>query len=278
MDYTPWRSGRFTIGVGLRAPTTPHIFLGGDGLARLLENKAQVRRERLAKYYPPHHDLSSEELAHATNYLRGQILAAGLPIKTHIDGPGFRDDLDQLACSVAEDIALWKRDDEKDWLAALHLCAPNHWSPEEKIGKSFLPVHAPVPKIAPVAQIALKLFDQILERGLQERLAWGVATDDRPNHHPAPPVGVAPSEWQGRSFDEASPRLFARVERQTVSPVPHTRLIVFTIRTYFVDVRTLSREDRDLMSLALDSMDEEILRYKGLFHDRPLIQRWLKSF
>ncbi|MEH2315065.1 MAG: heme-dependent oxidative N-demethylase subunit alpha family protein [Nostoc sp.] len=30
----------------------------------------------------------------------------------------------------------------KNWLSAVHLCYPNHWSAEEKIGKDFATIHA----------------------------------------------------------------------------------------------------------------------------------------
>lgn len=85
-------------------------------------------------------------------------------------------------------------------------------------------------------------------------------------------------DWQGRSFDPHHPKLFARVERQTIFPVPGHSLLVFTIRTFFVDVATLPSVDKQQISQCLDSMDEDILRYKGLMHDKSLIQDWLQSY
>lgn len=277
--YTPWNSRRFTVGVGLKSIAGQRVFLQDTEWAHYRGNKANVRNENLNKYYPPNVGLSEAELNATTDYLKtlaqreGITEAVLLPSETP-----FRDEFDKFCCSVQEDISIWKKAGDREWLAAIHLAAPNHWAPEDKIGKSFTDSHIPVPKIAPISQIAGKLFQQGLERGLQERLAWGVATDNRLNHHPTPPAGVKIEDWHGRSFDPEHPKLYARVERQTLFPVPDHSLLVFTIRTFFVDVASMSAIDKQQISQCMDSMDEDILRYKGLLHDKGLIQSWLQSY
>ena len=45
---------------------------------------------------------------------------------------------------VCEDIAIVRCSPERgDWSAALHICAPSHWAPEEKLGKGYAATHAP---------------------------------------------------------------------------------------------------------------------------------------
>lgn len=109
-------------------------------------------------------------------------------------------------------------EDNKEWLALIHLSASNHWDAREKIGRSFTQSHQPIPHIDPISKAAPKIYEQIQIRGPMECFAWGVATDDRLNHHPEPPPDISPEEWKGRSFDRSSPNLYARIERQTPFP------------------------------------------------------------
>ena len=90
------------------------------------------------------------------------------------------------------------------------------------------------------------------------------------NHHPE-------ADFKGRSFNPDAPELYARIERQTLIPVSQS-LLIFTIRTYFVDIAKLERLDRELIAQCLRSMDEEILRYKGLVNDRENQLKWMLSF
>lgn len=275
-NYRPWASGRFTVGVGLKPLAGGPIFLCDEQSAHYRRNKAQVRTEDLEKYYPTNASLSASELAATVAHLNRIADREGIAPAQLLSGEvPFRDGFDEFCCRVQEDVSIWKKAGGREWLAAIHLAAPNHWAPADKIGKSFVESHLPVPKIAPIALIAGKLFEQGLVRGPQERLAWGVATDDRLNHHPLPPAGISLEEWHGRSFDVAEPRLFARVERQTLFPVPGHDLLVFTIRTFFVDVATLPVEEKLQLDACLWSMSEDVLRYKGLAADRQAISDWL---
>lgn len=271
MTYRPWAAGKFLITAGLK-PLQGDVFPVTPERDVYLANKASARAEDLAKYYPVPVGLSDDELAAAVALLRTYTM----PVLTD-PAPPFRDALDEFASGVPEDIALWKREEGKEWLAAIHLCAPNHWAAAEKVGRDFPATHAPVPRMAALNKAAPSLFQQILQQGPMERMAWGVATDDRLNHHPDAPVGVDPADWHGRRFDAANPRLWARVERQTLLPVPGHELVVFTIRTEFVDLAQANREDRSLVALCIEGMPSDVLAYKGLARDRDVVVRWLRT-
>ena len=59
--------------------------------------------------------------------------------------PAYASTLDALATQVQEDLTIICRSaDGKNWVSAVHLCYPNHWSAEEKIAKDFATIHAPV--------------------------------------------------------------------------------------------------------------------------------------
>jgi hypothetical protein len=44
---------------------------------------------------------------------------------------------DMLCAQLQEDFAICCTNEHEDWLAAIHLCAPNHWAAGDKIGKPF---------------------------------------------------------------------------------------------------------------------------------------------
>lgn len=268
VDWRPWRSGKFLIAAGLRP-------LQGDVFTPLqneyLANKVKSRKEDLEKYYPALVQVSAAEIQSAL----GMLTSLRGPRELWKGSP--RDDWDAFAMTVNEDLALWKRADGKEWLSIIHLCAPNHWAAKDKIGKDFPSTHGPVPKMTGINKAAPTLFAQILAQGAMERFAWGLATDDRLNHHPLPPPGTSLADWQGRRFNPVKPEMFVRIERQTLLPVPGHDLIVFTIATTFADVGKLPRDDRVLIASCIRSMDVELLRYKGLGQDRDVVLEWLEG-
>jgi hypothetical protein len=141
------------------------------------ESKLRARAERLEKYYPEPSRLPQPLCGAAVKFIaeslardypahfklvvqpQGMTLTSLLTDEEFMLNedrellrarsavePPYRDALDAFATLLQEDIAVWRRDPETDeeWLAAIHLCFPNHWSAEDKIGQPFNVVHAPV--------------------------------------------------------------------------------------------------------------------------------------
>lgn len=193
--------------------------------------------------------------------------------------PPYGDGWDALACQVQEDLALDQvMDDGSDRLVALHICLPNHWAPEEKIARPFAVVHEPVPNFDRLGRQSAAMLRAVLDNGPFVRFAWGLATDTRLNHHPLAPPQIAYGEtWRGRRFNPATPELFMRIERQTTWALSLSRAFIFTIRTYFRDVLTLTPAQRMMLTDAVDSMDIAAQRYKGLLESRADILTFLKN-
>ncbi|MBW4453409.1 MAG: DUF3445 domain-containing protein [Nostoc indistinguendum CM1-VF10] len=192
--------------------------------------------------------------------------------------PAYASTLDALAAQVQEDLTIICRsDDGSNWLGAVHLCYPNHWSAEEKIGKDFATIHAPVAGMEKINRRAGAIAHTMITQKPMVRFAWGLSTDTRLNHHPEPPPGVSVSQWQGRSFDSQHPQLYLRIERQVIWGLPEYEAALFTIRTYFRDCGVVKKDPmlRSKLYAAIQSMTPEALVYKGLVESKSSILEWL---
>lgn len=193
--------------------------------------------------------------------------------------PSYASTLDAIAAQVQEDITVICRcADGRNWLSAVHLCYPNHWSAEEKIGKDFTTIHAPVAGMEKINRRASSIVNTMITQKPMVRFAWGLSTDSRLNHHPEPPADVSINEWQGRQFDRDNPRLFLRIERQVIWGLPEYEAALFTIRTYFRDCTEIKKDTvlRSKLSAAIQSMTPGSVVYKGL-QDRDRILGWLEE-
>jgi dimethylamine monooxygenase subunit A len=166
--------------------------------------------------------------------------------------------------SVCEDIVVVRRSPERgDWNAALHVCAPSHWAPEEKLGQSYAITHAPVPGTERSRAAAGSLVDIMVNRGPFVRFTWGLAFDSRLDCHPR--HGKTP-------FDGKN--LWFRVERQVLLPLPECNAAIFLIRLHLYDARTVPALP---LIAALETMTPEARTYKGLAADWESVLSWLRT-
>lgn len=304
--YSPFLSGRYEVAPGLRPLGTNfgngerdrEVFQFDSSASAFLKEKRDRRAIDFESYYPLSVEVEEKCLAEVAHFiveklcsespmffqlrseqdrrildckLTGEKLVFDASSWGRLITPvHYRDVFDALASQVQEDLAIWRMNPQREWLGAVHLCFPNHWDPKEKVGKSFMSVHAPVAHFDKLASIAPNLVTSMIERGPFVRFAWGVATDNELNHHPSRP---------GRSFNPAEPRLFVRTERQTLQPFATVGASLFTIRTYFDDCSLWQKDDprRDALIRAIEGMSPEALAYKGLSQTRDPILAWLRA-
>ncbi|MDZ8188018.1 MAG: DUF3445 domain-containing protein [Nostoc sp. ChiSLP02] len=218
------------------------------------------------------------QLTKETLYLDAQLQLQKVECSSVV--PAYASTLDALAAQVQEDLTIICRcADGRNWLSAVHLCYPNHWSAEEKIGKDFATIHTPVAGMEKINRRAGAIAHTMIARKPMVRFAWGLSTDSRLNHHPEPPPGVSLTQWQGRNFDLQNPRLYLRIERQVIWGIPECEAALFTIRTYFRDCAVV-KKDLALNSklyAAIESMSPEALTYKGLVESKATILQWLRD-
>lgn len=194
--------------------------------------------------------------------------------------PIYQDLFDALACQIQEDLSIVQLDEAgRDSVSAIHLCFPNHWAAKDKIGKGFVDLHAPVPGMEKMNRGHKQIVHAMLYKGPYVRFAWGVATDKRLNHHPVPPDGIPRAKWLGRHFNKHKPELYLRVERQTLHGFSAEKSVLFTIRSYLVDIKDLQHNKGQIDALlnALSTMQIDSQHYKGVYEERLEIIKWLQS-
>ena len=194
--------------------------------------------------------------------------------------PDYVSALDALASQVPEDLTIVSAHSAgSHWISAIHLCAPNYWAAEDKIGRSFASAHSPVAGMESVNRAQDQMVAAMIYKGPYVRFTWGLVTDNRLNHHPEAPVDANTTTWRGRHFDPALPKLYLRVERQVIWGFQDIGAALFSIRTYLTNCYTLKANSfkRDLLIASVRSMSPDQLRYKGLLLDRNAILDWLTS-
>jgi hypothetical protein len=266
-----------------RAESLTKYYQGGRMNPVLIHRIAEFLTRRAATEHPEHFRLKEDTGAMLECRLSGEILLfepdwtlravqGGEPTVQ----PPYVDAFDALACQLQDDIAVVDFDPKGvDRLLALHLCLPNYWAAEDKIGRDFGEIHAPVPGMTETYRRPERVIRAMSDKGPCVRFAWGLTTDRRLNHHPRPAPGVDPKHWQGRCFDPRHPRLYLRVERQVLWGLGDAAL--FFIRTYITDCNTLKPDERHRLHAAVAGMTEKELRYKGLAGSRDAVLRWLQA-
>lgn len=314
--YFPLWKGQYEVSPGLnplgkdfgQGVSDNQIFQFDNNFSTYRNEKIAARNERLDKYYITH-NLTSDvkntvvrfiaqklclESPHLFNcheddhLLKLECKLTGETLKLNSsfqlqsvqpDAYQYVDNLDAIAMQIQEDLAIIQcASGSQDFITALHLCFPNYWAAEEKIGKGFITTHASVPGMDKINQRASQLVDAMINKGPFVRFAWGLTTDNHLNHHPAVSIAHSQQPGSGRQFDPKHPQLYLRVERQVIYGFPDLDVALFTIRTYFYDVGEIKKTPikRDALISALNSMSPEAQIYKGLTTSLPAIMHWLK--
>lgn len=261
----------------------PDKYLGRDRLPAELETKtAFFIFSRLQADYPDFFDWREEagqwvfvnritdETIKCTE--AGALLTESLPVGNLLDA---------AVLQISEDIALTSRSADKtsDWLSYINVCAASHWDPREKLGQSFVDVHAPVANNEKLIRAATGLVSAMIDKGPYVRFIWSFVTDKRLNHHPVAPSGWAAAGWRGRSFaaDSENP-FYLRVERQTTTGFAADDFSLFTIGVAFLPATAVKANPvwRDNLTGAIESMNEAARKYKGVAHCYDELLQYLR--
>jgi hypothetical protein len=182
--------------------------------------------------------------------------------------------LDAAGRSVQEDICLLRRTERGPVLIGASLCFPSRWVLAEKIGRLLADIHGPVPGLNErMGRRIDRFFEHLTAERPVGRINWSVVDDP------------ALFQISGHFRDTVNPNvtaenagdaLWLRMERQTLSLLPETGVVVFGIR---ILRRPLGEavDDAEKARTLLDAvrtMDPEMRRYKAL----PSIGAALEGF
>lgn len=306
MRYLPFLKGIYSTAPGLSALDKAElekdrlVFQIDDQYQEYLSNKREARNEDIHKYYCKER-LLENTIVSVNKYMVSQLLkeyphyfilesvkeeytfinkltekciswnedwitAGSMPYLSLFDA---------LCSQVQEDVAICQLDGDKDWVSALHLCAPNHWAASDKVGHTFQSIHEIVPGMEPMMPRYFNMLQSIVQKGPFTRFACGISSDIRLNHHPEAPKGINQNEWEGRAFEDSA-NLYVRVERQNLIGFPETNAFLFTIRTFFYKLTSLNDDEGSALLAALESMSPESAAYKGLTGKIGMLRKRLK--
>ncbi len=175
-----------------------------------------------------------------------------------------------LSLAFAEDFAIVDGSDGSiPWLA---VALPSHWAPEEKIGRHFAEVHAPVADNSLVVGASAALTRMVTGSDRWERFVWNVTAHPRLHAHP---LHCDPARWATTAVQDA----WWRTERQSFIAVPGQRQAVFTIHVELeplaAAIDTAQRATQ--LHAAVASMSPAVLAYRGLAGVRQALLDWLDA-
>lgn len=212
-------------------------------------------------------------------YQRHETEMEIIPLRRTVPlAPGGLAPLQVAASLVQEDLVLLRKSENGWRLVAAALDFPSSWSLREKFGRPMHDVHGPVPGFGAGTRNAgmiERIFDNLRPEMPVTRWNWSLFGDDRLFH----PEGGHPDQPR---FGADGESVYLRVERQTLRKLPVSGDILFTIRIS-VDPLAALAQHADAATIAtaligqLEALSPEQARYKGLWHDRKVLEKRLRA-
>jgi hypothetical protein len=175
--------------------------------------------------------------------------------------------LDWVGRQVQEDLLILRGEVGSGMpLVAGQLCFPNAWCLDDKMGKSFLGIHDNVPLFVEYLGRSSSL---LLERLKIDRPVWRVnwSIKATPRLNQIPRFSFEEQQaYQYFTVENIGEQCFLRIERQTLSRLPRTGAILFTIHTYQTPIAEILRnaEQAHRMAGVIRTTPQELLVYKNI--------------
>lgn len=241
------------------APTASH-----DKLIAERQQWLQTKPQTYAALLPPAEPLMEEvaELAAAWNRFAPPNPATSLQ-KCLALGGFWEADYLLLKCDQDNQIRLYGG----------CLCFPSSWRLSDKTGQPIEFIHGPVPGLNQSIGQGIHKFLAALKPGAASlRHNWGLARSAELNHHPDRRLPRLDEKVQA---DE----VWLRVEHQALVALPKSAGILFGIRVVNHSLTEVIADSTAAACLcrALETMPEEMARYKGLATARERILKMLRG-
>jgi hypothetical protein len=273
-DYRPADGRPFRLTLGLRALDLRDWIEVDAHRADELALKAALLASRHAEVVAcrtageePSRELFALVADHLLGRFPGLVAREGRAIRDRQTGwlvdPAALHPVDAAGRLVQEDLCLMVRQPEGWVLEAASVCAPSRWTLAEKMGRTLLDVHEPVPGYA---EAIGRPTDAMFDKFTPERPVWRVNWTllDRPELFQPAPEGRKRG-GAGVTAANAGRALTFRVERQTMRVLPRTGAVLFGIRTYVRPLAELAADPQTAAHLAasLRGTAPAFAAYKG---------------
>lgn len=236
----------------------------------------EILLPNMARYYPVHFTLTMDgNCWYWTNRLLETETAFTLGDPATLPLPP----LDWIGRQVQEDLCVMDGNDPGSPLVAGHLCFASGWCLDDKMGQSFLAIHAPVPQFAEKIGRPADLMMQRVKTGRPTaRVNWTIHPSDRLNCAPVMKQRYA-REHDGITPENAGERYYLRSEWQTFVRYPRTNAVLFTIRTRVTPLADALADPDDARRLAtlLRTMPPAMLAYKSLTRHAETLLAYLDA-
>lgn len=184
----------------------------------------------------------------------------------------------------AEDLVLMRKGEDGWRLAAASLSFPSSWSLAEKFSLTIDDVHKPVPGFAGGtrnASLVNRIFDNLAPDEPVLRGNWSIY-GDRELYHPVAHSGANSGEEVASGVTLDPDKIFLREERQTLTCLPKSGDLLFTILISLTSLQHLAetrsgRARAAEILLQFEAMTPEELTYKALARQKPALSSLLRE-
>jgi dimethylamine monooxygenase subunit A len=188
--------------------------------------------------------------------------------------------LDWIGRQVQEDLIILN---QKGEVIAGQLCFPSGWAMEEKIGKQFMEVHAPLPAVTnPMIETANKFIAHLPVNKSFARNNWGFRYGDQldlSSKYSATYREKLETDAPFFSNEEVAEKIFLRVEHQTLTRLANSEHVLFTIHTYHHSVKEVVADPVRTQTLLsyLQGAPAELIEYKVMTPIYPQLVNYLNG-
>ncbi len=245
----------------MRPMTTPWLESPGD-LGVIQQHKHHCRKQRASDVYAvlPEGVVAADELARAIWQALGKDRAQ---LETAPSG----ERLWLASLETFEDLVVMAPSAESHCLLAASLCSPSHWRLRDKLGQPMARIHDPIPRIHDQLSPRIERIMQNIRVGQPvERFNWSLQPDEDWFCWPHDDDTAYPPETP----------LYYRVERQTLTRLPSSGALAFTIRVHLHALEALHEQAGALSALlaAVDATPADMSAYKSFDRYQQALQKY----
>lgn len=220
------------------------------------------------KRYPQYFQLNQED---GTVY--NSIKQSSIPLRSN----AFSDTkqmIRDLSGHFEEDYMVLLKDDHDGqyYLRGGSWGFPSGFHPSAKLNRPLKDIHGPVPFYKEKLQMSMDRYFARMKAGqLILRLNWTIqahtslyAPSENHVHTPMDPMDPTNKSQSFRYEDLDFNKVYLRCERQTLTRLPKSQAIVFTIRTYLTPLTQIRREGRaETLAEAVRNLPDIVRNYKS---------------